>query len=93
MEASLESSPRVVAYPYTVKPTFKQRLKAFFSRGAVRAFTDNEHFEKPTEIYIFKCPKGYWVLDYLHGPPPAQYLNCPASVDGSATCPCGRAQT
>ena len=69
-----------VPYPMVVKPTLSQRLRMFIARGAVKAFTDNEHFAKPTLIYIFKCPEGKWILDYLHGSPPNQYLNCPSTL-------------
>ena len=80
-----------VPYPMKVKPTLSQQLKVFFARGAVKAYTDNDHFTQPTAIYVFKCPEGGWILDYLHGAPPQQYLNCPSSLNGVACRGCAEA--
>lgn len=75
-----------VPYPKVVKPTLTQRLEVFMLHHAVKAFVDKEHFKTPTAIYIFKCPEGHWVLDYLHGSPTQQYLNCPSSMSKTARC-------
>ena len=55
--------------------------------GIVKAYVDDTNFKTPTPIYVFKCPKGVWVLDYKHGFSPKQYMQCPRMLDRS-DCPC-----
>jgi len=44
--------------------------------GAARLPADHKNFERPTDIYLFRCHRHkIWAVDYLHGHD--KYLNCP----------------
>ena len=60
-------------YPLVAKPSFRERLQVTLI-GRTKLFVDSTNFTKPTEIYLFYCPKHrLWQKDYLHG---KGSLNC-----------------
>jgi len=79
----VQVSPASV-YPQFVKPNLTQRLRAKFLGGMAKAYTDDQHFSKPTKIYIWKCPVGFWILDYRHGFSP--HFLCPKSKTSDCLC-------